>query len=281
MAGSPGKPIAVVLPLALLLLASSSFAVAQDVKLPDGAEQLHVAPPPSELFPAKWYPPVGSGNEIVPAPFVDHPYTATTGTIPPQQRAGVEPRSPVVEGFEARDRFGRTRAESVNGGMTVGGQSVQMKEIEVSDPVSHCSFNWMETTTGATLPADSRVAWVSCAPQSLRYKDFDIWKSVAEEMKDGTVVHGDTTTTIEHLPPVNLDGLTVQRLRVTNISVDEHGQPRKWITESWYSPELKELIRLRNEDGGFEGSIHVQRDDPDPKLFYPPEGYRIELQPAQ
>ena len=52
----------------LLLLVASSSAISQDLKIPDTPENLHLAPPPSDRFPAKWYPRVGDGTDVAAAP---------------------------------------------------------------------------------------------------------------------------------------------------------------------------------------------------------------------
>lgn len=131
------------------------------------------------------------------------------------------------------------------------------------------------------MPREMRVAFVTCAPRTLRYKEVDLLEIVLDAATDGTVTQGDTTTTTEHLAPLQIDGLKITRLRVTNTRIDEHGQPKKQTDETWYSPELKELIRLGSEQDDYEGLTDIRRKDPDPKLFYPPDGYDIQLQPPR
>lgn len=261
----------------LLLLTGSSWTLAQELKLPDTPEQMHIAPPPSDRFPAKWYLSVGDGTDVVPAPVLDRPFTAAVETVTPYQSPIGENLQHITKGFQARDRLGRLRRDSENGAMTVEGQMVKTKVVLVSDPVSHCEFQWTQLTTDVEMPPDMRVAFVTCGPQTLRYKDLDLFASLLDTGNDGTNTRGDTTTKIEHLVPLQIDGLTVIRRRVSNTRLDEHGQVKKWAAETWYSPELREVFRLGTEEDGYEGLTEIRRKDPDPNLFYPPNGYRIEL----
>ena len=262
-----------------LLLTALTRAHPQDIKIPDTPEVLNIAPPPSDRFPARWYPRIGDGTDVLPAPVLDRPYTATVETLTStgeQQTLQQDPK-----GFQARDRLGRTRTESVNGSMTIAGQAFKTKSILVADPVSHCQFQWLELTTAAAMPPESRVATVTCGPQTLRYKELDLYRNVIDSIPEGTVTRGDTTTKTEHLPTIQIDGLSVERLRVSNSRTDEHGQLKTWSAETWYSPDLKEIIRLGAEDDSYSGLTEIHRQDPDPKLFYPPAGYRIEPQPSR
>ena len=265
----------------LLAVTAGLLARAQEVKVPDTPEILHIAPAPSDRFPAKWYPRVGDGTDVVPAPVLDKPYTAIVQTVSHYQSPSGEPMRQVTRGFQARDRFGRIRTETSNGGMTIRGQMAATKVVIVSDPVSHCQFHWTELTTDAVLPAEDRLAFVTCGPQTLRYKEMDLFESIVESIPEGTSTHGDTTTKTEHLAPLQIDGITVNRLRVTNSSRNEQGQDKQWTGETWYSPDLKEVIRTGDEENGYTALTEIHRRDPEPKLFYPPDGYHIEVQPAR
>ena len=262
---------------ALLLVANYS-AVSQNLKIPDTPEVLHLAPSPSDRFPAEWYPRLGDGTDVVPAPVLDRPYTATTGIVVPPTG---ETLNHQTTGFEARDHLGRTRRDAESGALTKGGETVKIKTILVYDPVSHCQFHWDQATIESKLPSDMRVAYVTCGPQTLRYKEIDLFRIVMDGSPDGTSTHGDTATKIEHLALINIDGLSIVRTRVSNSRRDEQGHEKQWSSETWYSPEIREIVRQGSEELGYSGLINIQRNDPDPKLFYPPEGYRIEVQPSR
>ncbi len=260
--------------LAYMLLIVSCSVRAQELEVPDTPEKLHLAPPPSDRFPAKWYPRGGEGTDVVFAPVTDHPYTAMSGPITPQTDDTLGQQS---DSFQARDRFGRTRSDSESGGFTLGEQEVKTKTVVVSDPVSHCDFEWTQPMTDVEMPPDRRVASVTCRPQTLLYQDVDIMKLVMEASPDGISHNGDNTTEVEHLAPMKVGGITISRLRVTNNYPDNQGQTKHSSSETWYSSELREIVRQGDEKDGYTGLKNIQLTEPDPKLFYPPNGYSIEL----
>ncbi len=260
----------------MVLLCVSPLPGSQELKIPDTPERLHIAPAPSDRFPAPWYPRVGDGTDVVPAPVLELAYTATVETMTPYQSPTGETLRQVTKGFQARDRLGRTRIDTQNGGLTIQGQPFKTKAVFVYDPVTHCQFRWTQLTADVEMPPEMRLAFVTCGPQTLRYKEMDLLGSVLDASTDGTSTRGDTTTKTEHLAPLQVEGLSVGRLRVTNTRLDEHGQVKTWTAETWYSPELRELIRLGTVDDGYTALTGIDRKEPDPKLFYPPDGYRIE-----
>ncbi len=261
--------------VSLLLLIVGFSARSQELKIPDTPEVLNIAPPPSDRFPAKWYPRVGDGTDVVPAPVTDRPYTAMEGPILPSSGEMLRHESMTSK---ARDRFGRTRIDAETGGFTLDGrQHIKTKTVLVSDPVSHCEFNWTQPTTDVEMPSDMRVAMVKCGPQTLRYKEIDLLEIVVKAMPEGISQNGDITEETEKLTPVMMNGLTIRRIRVSTSRL-EHGELKKSSTETWYSPELREFVRRGSPESSYTGLIDIQLKDPDPTLFYPPKGYRIELQ---
>jgi hypothetical protein len=161
--------------------------------------------------------------------------------------------------------------------MTVEGHQVPTEVVIVSDPVSHCNFNWTQPMTDDVLLPELRIAMVSCGPQTIRYKDLNLAEVILATVVDGTTTIGDTTTQTEHLASLQIDGLAVTRLRVTKSYRTEKGDTKRWSAETWYSPDLKEIIRMSDEENGYRALTDIRRDDPDPKQFYPPEGYEIML----
>ena len=238
-----------------------------------------MAPAPSDRFPATWYPRVGDGTDVLPAPLLDRPYSATTEDVTPSHSPTGETVRHVTKGFAARDRLGRTRSEARSGEETIAGKTFELKSVFIHDPVSHCGFFWTQSMSDEELPAAERVAFVTCGPQTVRYKEMNGLASIIATVKDGTSTSGDTTTTIEHLVPLRIDGLIVNRVRAINTWLDEHAERKTRTNETWYSPELKELIRLGTEEDGYTGLTEIHRDNPEATLFYPPVGYRIEVAP--
>jgi hypothetical protein len=261
----------------LLVLAASSLASSQEFKLPDTPQLLHRASGPSDRFPAKWYTRTGDGTDVISAPVLDKPYKATVETMMHDQSPSDGPLPRIEHGFQARDRFGRTRSETPNGQMTIGEHVVPTEIVIVSDPVSHCDFDWIQPTTNNVMLPGTLTAEVFCRPQTLRYQDWNLAEDLLATIVDGITTSGDTTTQTEHLAPLQIDGLAVARLRVTNSYRTEKGDMKRWSAETWYSPDLKEIIRMSDEESGYTALTNIRRDDPDPKLFYPPEGYEIML----
>jgi hypothetical protein len=264
-----------------LLLTMSSLANAQVKALPEGPEILNMAPVPSDRFPAKWYPQASSEIKVGLAPVVDKPYTAITETVDISKSESGEPSRRITLGFQARDRFGRERIEFLNGFWGVDEQRVPTKTVSVSDPVSHCTFEWTELVTNVPVSTEWKSAFVTCFPQALFYKEFHLIKLLPDPSDDVTSTYGDKTTKTEHLAPLQVDGVKVDRLLVSNTWTDDKGLAKKRSTETWYSLDLQEIIRTGDEESGYEGLKEIRLVDPDPKLFYPPVGYRIEVRPAR
>ena len=223
---------------------------------------------------------MGKETKVTVAPVVEKPYTAIRETVHLSKSESGEPERRVTLGFQARDRFGRERSESQNGVEELDGETVATKIVIISDPVSHCNFEWTELITNAAIPKEIKLGFVTCFPQALFYKDFHLMSLLTDTGEDGTSNRGDTTTLIEHLAPVQIDGVNVDRLRVSNSRTDEKGILKKWSTETWYSLDLQEIIRIGDEESGYEGLKEIRQIDPDPQLFYPPVGFRIVVRPA-
>ncbi len=250
--------------LACTIATCAAVVHAQELQLPDTPEVLDIASV-SDRFPAKWYPGRGDGTDVAFAPVLERPYVAVSET----------------KDLRARDKFGRTRTEAVTGGETVNGTSFKIKEVSVSDPVSHCQFHWMERVPDRELPAGQRVAFVTCAPLTIRYKESDVYAFIRDNMPNEATTIGDTTTRVEHPRDILVEGLTVQRMRVTNSKTEADGTVTTNVNETWYSPRLRETIRLGGVEDGAMMLSRIEQKDPDPTLFYPPEGYEVEVQKAR
>lgn len=240
-------------------------------------EVLHIAPAPSERFPEAWYPSLGDGHDVVPAPVLNTPYTATLETTRLQKGSTGEVQEDVTRTLQARDRLGRVRMEVEMNGLPGDSATHRFKLVAISDPVTHCQFRWKEPVPAvAAMPADLRIAYVSCGPQTLRYKDMDLAKVLLESLPDETVTQQGSIIKNEHLAPLHVYGITVDRIRSTHSDLDQNGQTKQWILEQWYSPDLRELIRSGDSEEGFRTLTDIQRSDPNPELFYPPKAFRIE-----
>ncbi|WP_263385917.1 hypothetical protein [Granulicella arctica] len=113
----------------------------------------------------------------------------------------------VTRSPQLRDSLGRTRSEFRSGSMGLSdGSSVGIYTVLVSDPVSHCNFNWSEARPD---PPDnvSHVANVTCAPQTLKYAEGLTMAKIMEQIPLGETKQGDSDTLVERLPPLHIDGI--------------------------------------------------------------------------
>jgi hypothetical protein len=234
-----------------------------------------VAPPPSARFPASWYPPENDvavhGLQLE----TDAPYTATmvmtTGFVDPKTGAV---REGSMRTLQARDAEGRTRTETSMPRSGPDGQVVQAREIEVMDPVSHCSFRWMEPWAASGEPT----AMVQCAPLKARYLKQNIF---AEALVEEPSVEHDFGSEIRKEPLGRrvVNGVEAVGVRVTKTNtMPATGKVSRVVSEIWYAAEWKEMVEMKSAPEGdptlsFD-LVEIRRGAEAP-LFYPPEGYKI------
>lgn len=246
----------------------------------------NVAPAPSARFPAAWYP-AESNVAYTQASVKDVPYTAkmVTTDFYLNQKTG-ERTKLVDESFQARDGEGRTRndgARRSRKSLDGSGKMIDVREVSVNDPVSHCSFRWEEPWVAPTEPA----AIVTCMSLTLHYSgsSLDVWSWANTDERKEEHLTPDETDVTEPLGLRTIEGVRAKGARRTRTVV--YPQPELLtviVAEIWYSPELKEMLSLKTEGtiGGKSEAMpefllkDIRRDEPDPKLFYPPDGYRIQ-----
>jgi hypothetical protein len=78
-----------------------------------------------------------------------------------------------------------------------------------------------------------------------------------------------------------IEGVRATGVRTTKTVIDSATNKQETlVTEIWYSAELKEMVVMKAVPAqvGFPDFElkKVDRSEPDPKLFYPPVGYKIE-----
>ena len=242
------------------------------------------APAPSVRFPADWYP-APSQTVYTESIQAGLPYTATlvtTGRFK-NPRTG-EVRVVTQRTLQARDGKGRKRDEQEMPRPGADGKPVMTHEVTVFDPVSHCTFRWMEPWAAPGPPT----ATVTCLPRVLRYWNQNIW---AEAVKSPAEVRSRlSVTTFVRLGTRSMQGLQAVGVRRTKTDLAQDGSERdRVVAELWYSPELQELLSMSvkveqtghaADDAGFAPPefelTEIRRGEPNPALFYPPAGYRIE-----
>lgn len=241
---------------------------------------IDTAPLPSAHFPARWYP-VASDTAYTVNIEKKAPYTATLVTathfVDPSTK---QARTFSTSNFQARDSAGRKREETERPRPDGHGGTIMAREVTVTDPVSHCTFRWMEPWVAPGMPT----AGVTCLPRTLHYINQNIWAdSIVTEPKE--VRQLDAVFLSEPLGKRNFGDVQAEGVRNTKtISNPRPGESNKFVTEIWYSPDMKELIEMKEvrDPKHDQSSIiphveltNIRRTDPDPALFYPPAGYDI------
>jgi hypothetical protein len=234
------------------------------------------APPPSQRFPEKWYPPVPNEIPEAAGPVRNAPFTAipvTTAKFPKPETGKVDVQ--VRESFTARDSEGRTRTDDPPDYGHGGG--VLAHDVRVVDPVSHCSYHWVEpdvTTPGGPI------AIVECLPPVVRYVSFDVFSHLnSTSQRDSTSELGTS-----HGEPLGKRMFgEVEAVGVHNTNTLRNPEPGQMATtgvQVWYAPSIKEIVQL-SDDPELPGGApdmeltNIHLGEPSRDLFYPPPGYRI------
>ena len=161
------------------------------------------------------------------------------------------------------------------------GGTILAHEVSVSDPVAHCSFRWMEPWVAPGNPT----AIVTCMPRTLNRQHQNIYAdmivSEPREVNSFDMVERSEPLGRRVFGDLNAVGVRSTRTR-TN---PQTGETLKLATEIWYSPDLKELLEMKeipDSNAKASGSQipdfelrDVRRGEPSPALFYPPDGYEI------
>ena len=254
--------------------------------LGQGSATSHVredtAPPPSARFPAAWYPAesdaasmnIVTGTEP-PVPGV--PFTATT-EMTVGMPAGAPQAPSALRSLEVtvRDRAGNMRFE--NHSPEGPGMPPGSTRVEVNDVVHHCKFEWQEPARNP----DEQVAQVRCSPLHLKRWISDQPDPMEARMTRATpdlIRDRFQTFQMEPLGVKTILGVQAFGQRQTKSSIDAQGRETVAFTmDLWWSPELKQILSSKSVNGripSFEIK-ELRRGDPDPSLFYPPAGWRIQ-----
>jgi hypothetical protein len=240
-----------------------------------------VAPPPSSRFPANWYP---ADNDVTYTSAAQRgaPYTATLVATWRLHEPDGMTKTLTQSGFQARDGAGRKREEMAMPRPDEHGGVIMTHEVSVNDPVSHCSFRWMEPWVAPDPPR----AMVTCMPRTLHYTAQDIYADAIASRQPELVSAPDSSDRSEPLGTRLIEGFDATGMRRIRTGPAAPNGTVVLTTEIWYSQELRELLELRQtlepEAQPGEGPLpdfkltQIRRGEPDEKLFYPPEGYKID-----
>jgi hypothetical protein len=234
-----------------------------------GQETTDVAPAASARFPAAWYPPDNDVTSTM-TPVTGAPYEArvvqgsSLGRTPAEQAP-----------LQARDAAGRTRVESAMGPRTAqDGTQVEVREVGINDPVSHCSFQWEEPWAAAGKPT----ATVQCMPRTIHYSAQSTW-SVASMKPGEEHPSSDETDQTEAIGERTFDGVRAVGFRRVRIIKNPDPKQTQFIeAEMWSAPEMKEIVAIyvKGAQGYSVELKQIKLREPDPTMFYPPANYKIE-----
>jgi hypothetical protein len=156
------------------------------------------------------------------------------------------------------------------------GKQVEVREVSVSDPVTHCSFQWEEPWIVVAKSAPT--ATVQCMPRTVHFSEQSMW-SVASMKPGEEHPSPNETDQTEAIGERTFDGVrAVGFRRVRTIKNPDPKQSQVIEAEMWSAPEMKEIVAIYVKGpGGYGIELRdIKLREPDPKLFYPPANYRIE-----
>jgi hypothetical protein len=176
-----------------------------------------------------------------------------------------------------RDSAGRIRDEALMSEMPNAIAGIP-NEITAVDTVQHCQFTWYAPITRE----QDRGAVVNCGSLEEGRTDDRLPRHITDTKPEitheqlGTMVR---TTTTTPLGKRTMQGLEVVGIRFVTSDVDAEGRLQNTKEgEIWWSPALYEsllmTVKTRQNIVTFEMS-GISREEPDARLFYPPEGYQI------
>jgi hypothetical protein len=218
-----------------------------------------------------WYPPDNDVTSTM-APVKGAPYEARTMMGGPQPGMMIE-----QEALHARDSAGRTRIDTLIDTLQTrlkDGVPVTVHDVEIDDPISHCSFHWLEPWVDKSEPT----ATVSCMPRTLHYSGQPMWLSFASMQAAEEHPSSMETDRNEPLGVRTFDGVRATGVRHTRIiQAVPTGKPQTIVTEIWVSSEMKEVVALypKAPDSYSLELRDIQLREPDARLFYPPANYTI------
>jgi hypothetical protein len=207
-------------------------------------------------------------------------YTATVKTSFEQHLADGGTIQAYVITHQARDGAGRTRNEMAHG-CRIDENGVAQAEINVAvyDPATKTGISWqMDGFPDKVARVSRRRTIHPISPP----KDAGT-RSVAPPPRQAS--HAEEK--LEELGTRNIAGVEAHGTRNTRtIPPGEEGNDRPLVIvrETWFSKELKlTLLSITDDPRRGRTTYEVEelsRAEPDPSLFAPPEGYRIE-EPAE
>jgi hypothetical protein len=218
----------------------------------------------------------------------DMPFTGTTTFE--QKLADGNAIHSVTRTRQARDSAGRMMTEMAQG--CARGEDGQMHgrlSVNVYDPVARISMNWQVGDDNQPKvvhvfhqpdppPQPIKPRELSAAEREQRDKMIQAARArQAQQQKDYKT---------ENLGVKDFNGVSAKGTRTTQtIPAGQEGndQPLVVINENWRSQELGLTVMTISEDPRHGRTVgeyeELNRGEPDPSLFAPPQGYTVEEQP--
>lgn len=169
-----------------------------------------------------------------------------------------------THGNICRDSEGRTRNE--NSFLLLNGETRQF--VIIQDPVQHQTIH---------LEMQSKTANVFRSPSP-----SSIPQMPPPEIKPPTRPTVTSTSKHEKLGTMYIEGILAEGVKVTRTTpagVVGNDQPMVMTSETWSSPDLKEILLNKTEDPQNGETIrkltNIQRGEPDPSLFQVPPGFTV------
>jgi hypothetical protein len=211
---------------------------------------------------------VVEGQVVKGVPYTAHAVTSTKRTLVTGSEISTS-----VTSLVARDSEGRTRREQTL--LAIGGLSVERSEtptiIVIQDPVKMVNYMLDSRTHLARMnrqrpPVD---------PEEARRREEN--RRMEVNRREPRTEH------TESLGAKTMEGLKTEgRRTVTTFPVGSvrNSAPIEVVVETWYSPELQEVVFTRRNDPRTGESTYrltdIKRGEPPASLFEIPTDYRVE-----
>jgi hypothetical protein len=228
------------------------------------------------------------------------PYSAETSTQRVQVFADGNRIEQTTSGSVARDGQGRMRRdESLPGLVSKNGDAPHI--VMIDDPVAQVHWTLDAQTKTAmklSIPAGKNGGpgpLGMMPPPTGATKDFFYAEAGTVTASGGRQVvvrsgapPDDRDIAKTDLGTQTVEGVPARGTRITRtIPAGEIGnvQPIVITTENWYSPDLKVLVMSKSSDPRMGETTYkltnIQRSEPAPNLFQPPDDYTVKDQPGK
>jgi hypothetical protein len=210
----------------------------------------------------------GGGSNLNNVP--REPYSATQKTTMVQTLADGTKITHETTTKIARDSNGRIYRETH--ALIPANDDGEFATVTVFDPVNRVSITWNTRT---------KIATVFHIPTPEQVRANEPVAPTVQATAQPPVIH-DPAPQIEKLGTQTINGVVAEGKRMTRVipaGRQGNDQPITITLETWWSPELKLMIRQIQDDP--RSGLHttelsdIQQGEPDPALFQVPEGYTV------